>query len=78
MAPETIRKNHMFFNAQTTASVPKRHDSVRRSKYAKYSLSGGTKNIVISAAKHAILITGFFLTNVRMFLVRSFILIYVV
>lgn len=40
----------MFLNAATTASVQNRQDSVRRSKYPKYSRSGGTKKQVIAAA----------------------------
>ena len=62
----------MFLRAHTTASVPKRQDSVLRSKYERYSLSGGTKNIVIIAATAAIDITGFFLMKLNtVFVIHS-------
>ena len=39
----SMRKKCMFLSADITADIPKRQVSVRKSKYPKYSLSGGTK-----------------------------------
>jgi hypothetical protein len=61
---DIILKKYIFLKAHTTASVPKRQDKVFRSKYPKYSLSGGTNSAEINATLNAIHITGFFLTNV--------------
>ena len=59
----TMVKNLMFLSAQTTARVKNKQDKVLKSKYEKYSLSGGTKKQVISAATAAIHKTVFFFMN---------------
>ena len=57
------KKKPIFFNAQTTASTQNKQVNVLKSKYPKYSLSGGIIKAVISAAKKAMHITAFFLTK---------------
>ena len=56
----------MFFKAQTVASTQNRQVSVLKSKYSKYSASGGTISEVIKAAKIATVNTAFFLKNAVM------------
>lgn len=56
-------KNLIFLSAQTTASTQKRQVSVFQSKYSKYFSSGGTIQLVITAASVAIQSTAFFLRN---------------
>jgi len=53
----------MFFRAQTTARTQKRHVSVLKSKYPRYSASTGTTTDVSAAAIIAMTITAFFLTK---------------
>ena len=60
-----IEKNRILRNAQTTANTQNKQVSVLRSKYPKYSLSGGTINEVITAAKIAMHKTAFFLINAQ-------------
>ena len=62
-----IVKNLMFLKAQTTAKVRKRQDSVLKSKYSIYALSGGTKKQVTNAATAAMQNTRFFLINLKAF-----------
>jgi hypothetical protein len=62
-----IVKNLMLRRAQITASVKKRQDKVLRSKYPKYSLSGGTKKQVTIAADAAMQKTRFFFINLNAF-----------
>ena len=50
----TIVKKWIFFKAQTTASVQNRQVSVLKSKYPRYSESGGMIKQVISASIAAI------------------------
>ena len=53
----------MFRSAHTTARTQKRQVNVLKSKYPRYSLSGGTINDVMIAANAAISTTAFAFTN---------------
>ena len=62
-----IVKNLMFLKAHITARVKNKQERVFKSKYPRYSLSGGTKNPVTIAASAAIQNTRFFFTNLTTF-----------
>ena len=64
----------MFLSAHTTAKTQNKQVSVLKSKYPKYSESGGMIIDVMSAAKNAITVTVFSLTNDLIFskLIRLF------
>ena len=59
----SMKKKLTFLSAHTTASTQKRQVSVLKSKYPRYSLSMGTKNMVISIANRAITNTVFLFIN---------------
>jgi hypothetical protein len=59
----------MFLSAQTTARTQKRQLSVLKSKYPRYSPSGGTMKEVITAAHAAMRTTAFSLANSSAFFI---------
>ena len=63
----SIVKNLILRRAHITAKVRKRQERVLRSKYPKYSISGGTKKQVIIATNAAMQKTVFFFMNFSAF-----------